>query len=873
MSESAERQAQLADPDGEAPFGDTVARLRERYRSMSESTPGVTAQLGPASHPVADLQRLARLCGRDIADPVPDALPASMPGPATLALVADKLGFSVIWEAMSLTQLDPALLPAVVMLRDRSSRLVVGRTEENRFRLLGPEGAFDVDIDVLDRAASSSIFRVIDLAKPAPRPAAAPPHQEPRPVVDPHPVRQATMPPAPPAVPAQTAQPAIISAAAEPPVPPVAGPAPVLAQPEAPVAPPQVPPPQRVETPAPSGPSGPAGSAAPRMQDGARMQEGMRPDPATQRPPVPQPKAIRPDSSRTEPSEAPSPDVLSLLLLSLEGQGGRIAYLCLGGLLINLLGMALPLFSMAVFDRVIPHGANETLWALSIGVVLALALETILRHARLKLGDAVGHESSHVLQARFVRRLLFARPQRVPRHLGPIMPLIQEMEQSGRLMPQLIASVAIDLPFFIFLMIFIASISGPVVFAPLLATGLVVICHVVAHFMSRKALREAMGAQGKQVQQVMDMVGSVERLRITNAAPARLGAWEQVADEAGYTGHLARYWNGMAAQMAAVVVQVSIVATLVIGTYRIQDASMTIGALSAVILLVNRSMMPISILAGLVFRAIQNARALSALAPFLVEPIEQAGDRARPSRQNLRGKLDLHRLSVIYPGELRPCLRDISLSIAPGERVALVGKAGSGKSTLLRVLARLVEPQDGRILIDEQDIGQYDPAWLRAHLALMPQDTALFDGSLHENLMAGLPDVDPAYFEQVNRLAGVADFASLHPAGYTLQVGPGGQRLSGGERQSVALARALMGAPTLLLLDEPTSAMDNGLEARVIAELRKLETDRMGIIVATHRLPVLAMVDRIIWLDQGRVVADGPKDQILKRLGVAAAAP
>ena len=861
MSESAKRQGDPAGPEEEAPFGDTVARLRERYRSMSESTPGVEAELGPASHPVADLQRLARLCGRDIADPVPDTLPASMPGPATLALIADKLGFSVIWEAMSLTQLDSALLPAVVLLRDRSSRLVIGRIGETRFRLLGPEGVFDVDVDLLNRAASSSIFRVIDLAKPAPRPAAAPPHQEARPGADPNPVQPAPMHPASPPVLSKTTQPAIGTPSPESP-----------AQPEIPVPPPNVPPPQRVEAPASSGPSGPAGSATPRMEDGTRMQEGMRLDPATQPPPVPKPKAIRPHASPTELSDAPSPNVLSLLLMSLEGQGGRIAYLCLGGLLINLLGMALPLFSMAVFDRVIPHGANETLWALSIGVVLALGLETLLRHARLKLGDAVGHESSHVLQARFIRRLLFARPQRVPRHLGPIMPLIQEMEQSGRLLPHLIASVAIDLPFFIFLMVFIASISGPVVFAPLLASGLLVIGHLMAHFMSRKAFREAMGAQGRQVQQVMDMVGSVERLRITNAAPARLEAWEQVADETGYSGHLARYWHGMAAQMAAVVVQISIVATLVIGTYRIQDASMTIGALAAVILLVNRSMMPISILAGLVFRALQNARALSGLAPFLVEPIEQAGDRARPSRQTLRGKLDLHRLSVMYPGELRPCLRDISLSIAPGERVALVGKAGSGKSTLLRTLARLVEPQDGRILIDGQDIGQYDPTWLRANLALMPQDTALFDASLHDNLLAGLPDVDPAYFEQVNRLAGVADFASLHPAGYTLQVGPGGQRLSGGERQSVALARALMGAPTLLLLDEPTSAMDNGLEARVIAELRKLETDRMGIIVATHRLPVLAMVDRIIWLDQGRVVADGPKDQILKRLGVGAAA-
>ncbi len=841
MSESAKKPATPAGTDEDVAFGETVARLRERFRTMNEATPGVTAELGPASHPVADLQRLARLCGRDVMDPVADALPASMPGPATLALVADKLGFSVVWEAMSLSQLEPSLLPAVVMLRDRTSRLVIGRTEENRFRLLGAEGYVDVDIETLDRAASSSIFRVIDLASPGVK-------------VGPSAASAAVSP----ASPDTTRMPSSPRPDAESSVsdllpPKAAAPAaeeatPISAQPQIHS--------ERLIQPGEQVVTGPGGSNSSSQKD-----RPVRPAAA--------PRATPVLSRETEPN----PNVFGLLMLSLEGQGARIAYLCLGGLLINLLGMALPLFSMAVFDRVIPHGANETLWALSIGAVLALTLETFLRHGRLKLADAIGHESSHVLQARFVRRLLFARAQRVPQQFGPIMPLVQEMEQSGRLMPQLIASLAVDLPFFIFLMIFIASISGPVVLAPLVATFFLVACHVLAHLMSRRAMRETMGAQGRQVQQVMDMVGGVERVRITNSGPGYLSSWEQVSDEAGYSGHVVRYWNGMAAQIAAVIVQVAIVATLVIGTYRIQDASMTIGALSAVILLVNRSLMPVSILAGLAFRAVQNVRALSALVPFLTEPVERAGDQAQPFRTQLRGKIDLHRLSVVYPGEIRPCLREVTLSIAPGERVALVGRAGSGKSSLLRLIARLIEPQDGRILLDERDIGQYDPAWLRAQIGLMLQDTTLFNGTLHENLVTGLPEIDPAYFDQINRLAGVADFASHHPAGYTLPVGPGGQRLSGGERQSVALARALMGAPAVLLLDEPTSAMDNGLEARVIAELRKLEPGRMGIIVATHRLPVLALVDRIIWLDQGRVVADGPKDQILKRLGVSAGAP
>ncbi|MGL4441605.1 MAG: ATP-binding cassette domain-containing protein, partial [Bosea sp. (in: a-proteobacteria)] len=222
-----------------------------------------------------------------------------------------------------------------------------------------------------------------------------------------------------------------------------------------------------------------------------------------------------------------------------------------------------------------------------------------------------------------------------------------------------------------------------------------------------------------------------------------------------------------------------------------------------------------------------------------------------------------------YPGEQRQSLRNISLSIQPGEKVGIIGKAGCGKSTLLRLLLRLYEVETGRLCLDGRDIRQFDPRILRQAISYMPQDTQLMDGTLEHNLTLGLDHVPAGDLERICMLTGLHDFAAAHPSGLSLQVGPGGMRLSGGERQAVALSRALMGRPKVVILDEPTAAFDNTSEAKLIGELRQ-HLGSTGLIVATHRLPVLALVDRIIWMDGGRIVADGPKAEIFAKFGIAA---
>jgi ATP-binding cassette subfamily C protein LapB len=354
--------------------------------------------------------------------------------------------------------------------------------------------------------------------------------------------------------------------------------------------------------------------------------------------------------------------------------------------------------------------------------------------------------------------------------------------------------------------------------------------------------------------------------------------WDADADAAALAGHEVRQTQAMTANGAALVLQLVTVLTLVGGAYAVSASVMTVGGLSACLMLVGRAVTPLSALLMQAVRLRQLARTMAPLADLASRAEESGGDASDAGRAAPAiGAVSVSRLSFSYPEATRPALDGLSLTLRPGERVALVGRSGCGKSSLLRLLARLHEPTAGTIHVDGRDIRQIDPADLRRAVALMGQDPHLFDASLEANLTAGLQGVAPDWFRQVAALSGVADIAARSAEGFSLGCGSGGARLSGGERQQVALARALMGRPRLLLLDEPTSAMDNERENRLVRalgqELARAPGEGIGgsgLVVATHRLSILALVDRVICLDAGRIVADGPKEQVLRQLGAAA---
>jgi ATP-binding cassette subfamily C protein LapB len=546
-------------------------------------------------------------------------------------------------------------------------------------------------------------------------------------------------------------------------------------------------------------------------------------------------------------------------------QRGLLGQLALATIVSNLFTLALPLFSMAVYDRVVPHLAWETLWALSIGVVIILATDFALRYIRLKLLDAVGLSISTSLQARLYSRIVHGRMKDAPSASGGLTSGFREVEGLCHIVPALAVAIAVDIPFFILACFLIYSIGGLVAVTPLIGAFALAMVHVIGH-LGEDAARKYSRFTGTQSNVLVETIGALEMVKVNGAERMLLRRWERLVDAASHASHLNRLQGSFSSQASIVISQAVTVLALVIGVYEISTGAMTVGALTACTLLIGRLMTPVSQIMSLLHRTHQLASSAQMMQRVLSTPLETAGDSSEVREEApIRGDVVFTGVNFAYPGEQTPSLSGLSFTVRPGEKIGLIGRVGSGKSTLLRLLLRIHDATGGTILLDGQDIRQVSPRALRRHFGFMRQDSVLFDDTLQANLCFGLDALRPADLERAVAISGVKDFASRHPQGYGMRVGPRGERLSGGERQSVAMARLLAENPACLLLDEPTAAMDNALEAKIVRDLRDFSKDKT-LIIATHRAPLLSLVDRIIWMEGGRIAADGPKDEVMRKL-------
>ena len=536
----------------------------------------------------------------------------------------------------------------------------------------------------------------------------------------------------------------------------------------------------------------------------------------------------------------------------------------------NLMLLALPVYSGLIFDRVIPHSAFDTLWAISIGVMLALSADIAVRWVRLKIQDSLASSASAAIQASAMRKLLEAKMTEAPRSAGAISLRLRNLDSMTQLVPQLVTGVAVDVPFLLIVFVLLWINGGPVVLAPVAGIAALIAVHHWTNIGSEAEQQRSMALTQLQSNRLNEAVEVLEMIKSTRTELRVLNRFERVFDEFAYSSHVSRLWQSLASYANITIGQAMIAVVLIIGAYEISAGNMTVGGLLTCSLLVGRIIAPIGQLVGCIHRASQSRALLKSLADEARFESESAGDDSGVLPAPQECALRLSGISFSYAAQGARQIDNISATIKPGERIAIVGRSGSGKSTLLRLIARLAEPDQGSILLDSFDVRQYAPAALRGALGYMGQTTGIVDDTLMKNLVIGLQEVDPQHFNAMVQLTGVADFVAGHPQGFGMQVGPRGERLSGGERQSVVLARTLLANPKVLLLDEPTSAMDTMLEARLVRNMKDCIGERT-LIVATHRAPVLQLVDRIIWLDSGRLVADGPKADVLKRMsGVAA---
>ncbi len=544
----------------------------------------------------------------------------------------------------------------------------------------------------------------------------------------------------------------------------------------------------------------------------------------------------------------------------------------IAALLVNLFALALPMFTMNVYDRVVPNNATETLWALAIGVLLVLGFDFWLRSLRSRFVDEASARIDVQLSAAMMERILGMRLEHRPASVGAFASNIRGFEQVRDFIASTTVTALIDLPFALLFVIVIVWLSPwlalPTVVAIVLILAIGWVLQGRLHELSETTWR----ASAQRNATLIESLTGIETIKSQAAESVIQSKWERVNVFLARTNVRMRGISNSAMYITGWIAQLASVLLVVIGVYLIGQRELTVGALIATSMLAGRALAPAGQIVGLLMQYQSARTALGSLEQVMSAPMERpdaqaAGGQAAPfiERRDFQGAYELRQVKFAYPGRNEPVLDIASLRITPGERVALIGRVGSGKSTLLRLLAGLYQPKDGAVLLDGIDLRQLDPAEVRRHVASVSQDVMLFHGSLRENIAFGLPHADDAAIVAAAEVAGLSDYINRHPAGFDMPVGERGEMLSGGQRQAVGLARALLHESQVLLMDEPTSAMDFSTEAQITQRLLDFAQGKT-MVVATHRTSLLALATRVVVLDNGKIVADGPRDAVMAAL-------
>ena len=533
--------------------------------------------------------------------------------------------------------------------------------------------------------------------------------------------------------------------------------------------------------------------------------------------------------------------------------------------LISVFALASPLFTMNVYDRVVPNHATDTLWVLAIGVILVFAFDFILRQLRSHFLDVAGKKSEILISAKILERVMGVKLSARPPSVGSFSRHLQEFDAIRDFITSATITAVIDVPFTLIFFIIIGMLGGWMVVIPLLLVSII----VLFSFWIQGAMREAVEESGRMASvknaTLVEALSGLETIKLTGAEGQMQQRWEMA------NGHIAE-WNAKTRRQATSVsslvtlcMQLNSVFLIIFGVYLIDAGQLSMGGLIACVMLSSRAFQPMAQLAQLATRFNQTQSAFFMLESIMSLPQERPEEKRFLFRDTLQGNMTLKDITFCYPDAENPALSQINLNIKAKEKVAIIGRIGSGKSTLGKLITAMYEPSKGHILFDDVDSRQLSPAHIRHMMGVVPQDITLFYGTLRDNLTLGAPWVGDEVILRAAQLAGVSEFASRHPQGMDMRIAERGSNLSGGQRQAVILARALLLDPPILVLDEPTASMDNTSEVRLRAKLQNELSDKTLILI-THKSSMLALVDRLIVVDQGRIVADGPKAVVQEAL-------
>ena len=535
----------------------------------------------------------------------------------------------------------------------------------------------------------------------------------------------------------------------------------------------------------------------------------------------------------------------------------------IAAVIINVFILATPLFMKNVFDRILPNNAIETMWAMTFGIMIIIIFDFILKLLRAYYIGKAGKRADVVMSNKIFDQLLNIKLDEKPASTGQFVSRLQSFETVREFFTSATVSTFVDIPFILLFMGVIFYFAGILGWIPLIATILIILFSLIIERKTRLITEQSAKEDQLKQSTLHETVSGLEIVKSIRAHNRMKIHWDQALVQTTYYNEKLQYLSQVNSFFTAFISQIANITIVILGIYLALEGEATMGGIIAAMMLSGRVLSPLGQIVGMILRYNKTMLAFNNIELLMKMETENQGQDFL-SRPDLKGDIEFKDVTFSYKNQNHKVLNNINLTIKSGEKVAILGKIGSGKSTLAKILMNLYSPVSGSVLLDHTDVRQIDPVDLRQAIGCVPQEPFLFMGTIKDNITIAEQYVTDEELINVSKITGVHDFLGKHEAGYDLQVGERGEGLSGGEKQSVTLARALISNPEILILDEPTNSMDKQSENHFIKNIKEINKNKTFIII-THKPSLLTLVDRVIILDDGKIIADGPKNVILSK--------
>ncbi len=534
-------------------------------------------------------------------------------------------------------------------------------------------------------------------------------------------------------------------------------------------------------------------------------------------------------------------------------------------LLINLFVLASPLFTMNVYDRVVPNNAIETLWFFALGVIIVYIIDAFLKFTRTYLLETAAKKSDVIMSSIIFEKILDLKMAHHPASVGSFSNNIKDFDSIRNFLTNATMTAIIDLPFAIIFLAVIWYIGGSIVIIPIITMLLILGYAFLIKNPLKISIQSTHEASAKKNSILIETLNNIETLKTLGTLNQTQWKWEESTGEIATKSLKSRLLSASIPTITQLFIQLNTVMIIVYGVYLIQDFELSMGGLIAIVILTSRTLAPMGQVAALLTNYEDTKTSYETLNEIISQPSERPDGKKFVERPAFSGKIEFVDVTFTYPTAEVPAIKNVSFTINPGEHVAIIGRIGSGKSTIEKLILGLYEVDSGQILIDGIDIKQIDPADLRKNIAYVSQDITLFRGTVKDNITYKATHASDTHMLRASQISGTYEFIKKHPKGYEMPVGERGQGLSGGQRQSIGIARAFLLDAPIMLMDEPSNAMDQHTEAKL---LQNLQTHLQGVtsIIVTQKMTLLKLVERVIVMNEGKLIIDAPKEEALKKL-------